>query len=282
MPENKNCTNGLSFDTRGTVCIDTYRVLDCCRDRDCFEDARVYLSCDGEEQIANATSVRTRSAKTLWAFVGVDEVPFNCGFYRITVRYYIKVELEVCSGIGRTQCITGLVIVEKEVILYGGEGSVTSFSSSPENNYCGIGDFDTVGNNDPVAIVETVEPVVLATRLDCECPGCAACNRNEVFDIPRQIACQLDGEIVASSSGPRVYISLGLFSVVRIQRPEQLLVQATDYSVPEKECFSKDKDDNPCALFRGIAFPVSQFRTSTQSHQLQSGGSGGCGCGRNG
>ena len=96
MQDNKNATFGAGQLTgcNGTVCIDTKRVLDCCRDRDCFEDTRVYLTPVGEEILASATNVRTRSAKLLWAYVGVSEVPFNCGFYQITVRYYIELEFE--------------------------------------------------------------------------------------------------------------------------------------------------------------------------------------------
>ena len=95
MQENRNTapfcgTQGQNGNqcNNGVVCIDTKRVLDSCRDRDCFEDTRVYLTCLGEEILQNSTNVRTRSAKIICAYVGVDEVPFNCGFYRIRVRYY--------------------------------------------------------------------------------------------------------------------------------------------------------------------------------------------------
>ena len=77
MQENRNTPLGCNQDSRGTICIDTKRVLDCCRDRDCFEDTRVYLTNYGEEILACATNVKTKCAKTLWAYVGIDEVPFN-------------------------------------------------------------------------------------------------------------------------------------------------------------------------------------------------------------
>lgn len=273
MQENRNAPLGFSQDCRGTVCIDTKRVLDCCRDRDCFEDARVYLTTFGEEVLSSATNVRTKRAKTLWAYVGIDEVPFNNGFYQITVKYYILVELEACIGIGRSQCFTGLATLEKTVILYGGEGNVTSYTSSCENTYCNIGDARTVGNNAPTAIVETVEPIVLGTRVkecDCGC-GCDCC------EVPECVRCCFDGELVTTTAGPKLYISFGIFSVIRIVRPAQLLVQATDYSVPDKECCAAS-EDNPCDLFRSIAFPVSRFRATTtpQDHDTNTGG--GCGC----
>ena len=157
MQENRNTSCGLSLDGRGTVCIDTKRVLDCCRDRDCFEDARVYLTDVGEEIINSANNVRIRKANLIWAFVGLDNIPFNRGFYRVTVKYYIKVEGEGCVGIGKSQCFDGIAVLEKEVILYGGEGDVISFSSDPTASYCDIGNaVDNVSDNSPIAIVDAV------------------------------------------------------------------------------------------------------------------------------
>lgn len=280
MPENRNNNGSLSLDNnRGTVCIDTYRVLDCCRDRDCFENTRIYLTATGEEVIQNATSVRTRSARTLWAYVGVDEMPFNNGFYRITVRYYILVECEACLGIGRSQNITGLAVLEKEVVLYGGVGNVVSYSSDKNNSYCNIGNPDTVTDNDPVAIVETVEPVVLDTKIDCECNPC--CQKNDFAEVPDLIRQQMDGELILTSNTPHLYITFGIFSVIRIQRPAQLLVQATDYSVPDKECPGASTD-TPCELFRSMPFPTNQFGIIRPQGNTDNRPPRSCGCsGRN-
>ena len=49
--------------TRDTVCIETNRVLDSCRDRDCFERVRVYLSGYGNEILEHTGAIRTKSAK---------------------------------------------------------------------------------------------------------------------------------------------------------------------------------------------------------------------------
>ncbi len=272
MPENRNTGNGLSFDNRGTVCIDTYRVLDCCRDRDCFEDTRVYLTASGEDIVANATNVKTRNAQILWAYVGVEKVPFNDGFYQITVRYYIEVECEACCGINRSQIVRGLAVLEKKVVLFGGEGSVTTFSSSPANQFCNIRDFDTVGNNEPTAIVETVEPVVLSTKVLCKEDPCAGS-----IELPELIRGKLNSELIFISERPHLYVSFGLFSVIRMQRPTQILVSATDYSVPDKECPSTGGDENPCMLFRSIAFPTSQFQ-GTKGETKKQNDHGICGC----
>ena len=277
MSDTRSCQNGLGFDTRGTVCIDTYRVLDTCRDRDCFENIRVYLSSYGEQVLQNATSTRVRSATMLWAYVGVDEIPFNCGFYQITIRYFINVSVESCVGIGRSQTYQGLAIAEKTVILFGGDGHTLTFTSDRNNSYCGIGNLNTVQTSDPVAKVEVVEPVVLDTKVLCEDDPCAC---PDTFEIPECLRQTPDGDILlATNSRYRLYISLGVFSVVRMERPTQLLVNATDYSVPDKECVPRNSDENPCHLFRSIAFPVAEFKGTVcpEPQNLRPAGSG-CSC----
>lgn len=259
MSDNRNVSTAFSAGGCGTVCIDTYKVFDSCRDRDCFENARVYLTAIGEEILASTTSIRARSSRVLWAYVGVSEVPFNCGFYQITIRYYVLIEIEACLGIGRSQTISGISVLEKNVILYGGEGSVTTFSSDPTNSYCSYGNMNNVGTSDPVAIAETVEPIVLGTKIvECRCQN----DGNEIIDIPDSIRDLIDGDLVISGDFPRLYVSYGMFSVIRIVRPTQILVQATDYSVPDKECTEAQNDDNPCRLFASMSFPTSRFRAS--------------------
>lgn len=288
MSENRNAPLALNCDGRTTV-ISTNRVLDCCRDRDCFEDTRVYFTEFGEELLENSRNIRVRNARTLWVYVGIDEVPFNCGFYQISVRYYILIELEACVDVGRSQTFYGIAIPEKDVILYGGEGSVTSYSSSPLNGFCSVGCVDTGASNDPTAVVETVEPIVLGYRVE-ECPRTCP-GTNETLVLPECITDELGGEVVITQEGPRFYASLGLFSVIRIERPSQLLVQATDYSVPDKECGGTGCEENPCALFKNMAFPVNQFRAANccpggDMSGPRYGGNGGngssnggCGCG---
>lgn len=279
MTDNRNnssCFNQAQ-DGRGTVCIDTYRVLDSCRDRDCFEDVRVYLSTAGEDILSSASTVRARSARILWAYVGVDEVPFNCGFYQITIRYYVEVELEACLGMGRNTTFNGIAVLNKDVILYGGEGSVTTFSSSPENNLCNPV-LSTPATTAPIAVVESVEPIVLGTKItECGCP-CPSC---EIFELPDTICEYLGGCADPNTTGPRLYLSFGIFSVIRLKRSAQLLITATDYSVPDKECVPLTNDEDPCSVFRNLPFPTSQFKTNTIGKEHVDGtrqGRGGCGC----
>ncbi len=278
MQDNRNIRNGLGCDAQGTVCIDTKRVLDCCRDRDCFQDVRVFLTSFGEEIISTASSVRTKAATLIWAYVGVEPVPFNNGFYKVTVRYYIKVDLEACVCIGRSQSFSGIAVLEKDVILFGGEGNVVSYYSNEDNNYCNIGNVDTTTTNAPVAVVETVAPIVLNTKVvECCAPCCCSC---ECSEIPSCISGCIDGQIVTTpgANTPKLVLSFGIFSVIRIERPAQILVQATDYSVPDKECLPATSSDDPCALFGAMPFPVGEFKTVMTPPAENANGSRGCGC----
>ena len=45
MLDNRNCSG---THPKESVCIDTYRVIDSCRDKDCFENVKVYLTDFGE------------------------------------------------------------------------------------------------------------------------------------------------------------------------------------------------------------------------------------------
>ena len=269
---------GSSQGERETVCIDTLRVLDSCRDRDCYENVRVFLSDFGQDIIDHTASVRANCAKILWTYVGVDPIRFNQGFYQLTVRFYIKVELEACMGIGRNQEFSGIAVVEKKVVLYGSTGNVSIYRSDPSVGPCDLCNLDNASNNLPVGVVEVVDPVVLSVRVaepGCSCCSCCCCD-----EIPDGVAAAIGGGIRERNGGNTLLVSLGIFSVTRIERPAQYLITAECYSVPDKECCAQEEDD-PCSLFRRMAFPVNEFCPPSlgDSAEGRTDGNGGCGCG---
>ena len=57
-----------------------------------------------------------------------------------------------------------------------------------------------------------------------------------------------------------MYVTLGQFSIVRLERDSQLLVPVYDYCMPEKECScGTGGGEDPCGIFRNICFPVGEF-----------------------
>ncbi len=277
MSDNRfSCGRSDQGSSRETVCIETNRVLDSCRDRDCFEDVKVILTDFGNELLEHTTNIRAKSACIAWTYIGIDPVRFNRGFYAVTIKFYVKITFEACLCGGRSQEFDGIAVVEKRVILYGSESNVSIFKSNPDaSDYCSLPEPCCSTKNVPIAIVEVVEPLILNTKVRdadevCGC-GCCCCG-----DIPEGVSARLSGTL-SDSDGRYLTVSLGIFSVVRIVRPAQYLIQASEYCVPDKECVSTE-EDNPCAIFRTMAFPTSEF---CPPGYLPTGrdGQGKCGCG---
>ena len=271
--------------SREMVCIETNRVLESCRDRDCFENARVYLSDFGNEVLEHTGAIRARSAKIIWTYIGIDPIQFNRGFYAVTIRFYVKIIFEACVGGGRSQELEGIAVLEKRVILYGGESGVNIFKSSACNNdFCALPKPDCGEKNVPTAIVEVVDPVLLTTKImekgsECNC-CCCCCQEN---DLPEAVLSSLEAPLLFDEDADHgrrfLTVSLGIFSVVRIVRPAQYLIQATEYCIPEKECQAVEEDD-PCCVFRSMPFPTAEFCSGGISASTQLGDrSSKCGCG---
>ena len=281
MAENRfSCASGGSG--RETVCIDTNRVLDSCRDRDCFENVRVYLSCYGKEILERTGAIRAKCAKIVWTHIGIDPIQFNRGFYAVTIRFYVKVTFEACVGCGRAQELEGIAVLEKRVILYGGESNVSVFKSRACEEFCAPIQPDCGDSNAPTAIVEVVDPVLLGTKVMehvSECNCCCCCKEN---DMPEAILSSLESPLDFGDDdreGRYLTVSLGIFSVVRIVRPDQLLVQASECCIPEKECCPVEEDD-PCHVFRCMPFPTGEFCPPSAPAPHHGGDSKGrCGCG---
>jgi hypothetical protein len=258
---------GKGGDTR-TVCVETNRILDSCRDRDCFENVRVFLTDLGQDIIEHTTQVRVKDACIAWTYIGIDPVQFNRGFYTVHIRFYVKLIFEACLCGGRSQEFDGIAVLEKQVVLFGGDSSVSIFRSSADGSaFCAEPEPCYKERSVPTAVVEVVDPIVLGARvLEPLCPEpvcccCCAC------DVPPSIAGCLSAPIYTDAKdcdghgrddGRILTVSLGIFSLVRLVRPAQYLISASEFIIPDKECVSSSPE-NPCDLFRTMAFPISEF-----------------------
>lgn len=233
---------------REAVCIHTRKIFDSCRDKDCIEDLRVYPTCSSQQLIDNAFSIRPRSAELLCADVNVEPITFNRGYYTIDVTYFYKVTGETFPGCGT---VTGLAIFDKRVMLFGSEGGVRIFSSEAPCGSC-VGE----ENSMPIAAVEAVDPIALHMKLvDADCCVCA---EGDGRAIPDYISRLFSEELVINDRARKLYVTLGQFTIIRLERDTQLLIPAYDYCVPEKECEGSAQDD-PCTMFSHIRFPVEEF-----------------------
>ncbi len=246
----------------GPICIDTNQIYDSCRDRDCVLNARVYVSADNQPILESATNVKLKKAEIMWVYSNIEPLSFNNGYYSVDLKFYVCVTLELFSGLCAPTTIQGLTMFDKRVILYGSEGSSKVFKSN--RNICN--DLASTWQNTalPTVVVETVAPVSLGARLvdPCPCsdePTCSAVTYDCDDGIfPGFIRDCFDGEFLVSDSIRQVQVSYGLFSIVRLERDSQLLIDAVDFCIPTKECPSAT-EENPCNLFNDIRFPVDEF-----------------------
>lgn len=253
-----NCQN-LGNGFKEAVCIHTDKVYDSCRDKDCLENIRVYLTASAQNVVDRAISVKCTKAEIIWVFSDIESVPFNRGFYSVDLKYYFKITLAVFTGLGRPTEVEGLATFNKKVILFGSEGNAKVFASKYKEDA-----FDPQlwrKTNMPNAIVEVVDPITLGAKVvdvkDKDCCGC--CDDDfDLASVPESVCRVFDDSLILGGEEKRVFVSIGIFSIIKLERHVQLLIPAYDFCVPQKECIGAT-DDNPCELFERINFPVDEF-----------------------
>ncbi|MGN1030469.1 MAG: hypothetical protein ACI4PQ_02590 [Butyricicoccaceae bacterium] len=271
---NPGCNSGF----REAVCVHTNKVYDACRSKECIQDLRVYLTRDSQEAANRALSIKARRAELLWVFIDVEPVAFNRGFYSVDAKFFYKIYADAQFSCGRPQEICGVATYDKRSILFGSEGSARIFSSRYRAD---AADAQTIEqSNKPKAVVETLDPMILSIKLvepGCRC-GCAC----DVTDIPGVICGMFDEDIVLSGEGRKLYVTLGQFSIIRLERDIQLLMPAYDICMPTKECTCSNENsceqEDPCAVFDRFDFPVDEFFPPKKEQRDPSGcqyGSGG-------
>ncbi len=242
---------------RESVCIHTRKIFDSCRDKDCIEDLRFYPTCAGQAILNGCQMIKGGRAELLYVYTDVEPVNFNRGFYSVDMRFFYRVTLQVGTGTPRYAEAEGLCVFDKRCILFGSEGAAKIFSSDTVMD--GMDTPNPVKTDLPVAVVEAVDPIVLDTHIvDC-CPSNCCCCEPSIAELPGCVSCCFNQELVMDDSCQRrYYVTLGQFSMVRLERDTQLLIPAYDYCIPQSECSCGDQED-PCGLFRNVDFPVNEF-----------------------
>jgi len=257
---------------REAVCVHTRKIMDACRDKDCIEDLRVYLTQSSQCALDRAICVKAGKAELLHVSTCVEPIGFNKGFYTVDVRYFYRVTADAFVGAARPVEVCGLAVFDKRVILFGSEASAKTFSS--EMSLDGADCCCAAAANLPTAVVEAVDPLVLGMKLvdPCECKCC----EGELCEVPPCICACFGSDLSFACEGKRLYISLGQFSLIRLERDTQLLIPVYDYCVPEKECpcDGPQCEEDPCELFRHVKFPMNEFFPPNRVAEPD----GGCGC----
>lgn len=123
------CCNKCACDTSDSVCIHTRKIYDSCRDKECIENIRVYLTECGQNVVDRSINVKCRKAEIIWVYSDVEPVPFNRGYYSVDLKFFFKITLDVFTGVSRPTVVEGVATFDKKVILFGSEGNSKTFMS---------------------------------------------------------------------------------------------------------------------------------------------------------
>ena len=106
-----------------------------------------------------------------------------------------------------------------------------------------------------VAMVEVLDPMVLGSRV------CQVCSQEPCsLTIPTGVQAVFGDDLVLGGDKQRLFVTLGQFSIIRLERPAQLIVPVLDYAIPTKECCADPGcAEDPCALFEKVPFPAEAF-----------------------
>lgn len=249
-------------------------------DKDCLENIRVYLTAQGQSVVDCAINVKCTKAEIIWVFSDIESVPFNRGFYSVDLKYFFRITLAVFTGVGRPCEVTGLATFDKKVILFGSEGNAKVFASDFREDA-----FDPQlwkKTNMPTAIIEVVDPIALGAKVvDVRDKSCCCDDDFDIASVPQSVCRVFDDALVLGGEQKRVFVSIGIFSIIKLERRVQLLIPAYDFCVPQKECVGAT-DDNPCDLFERISFPVDEFfppeRGEFEDDFSENGNNCNCGC----
>ncbi len=243
-------------DLQQAMSIHTRKITDSCRDKDCIEDLRVYLTKGSQTLLDTCAGARVRCAELLYTYIDVEPVAFDRHHYCIDVTFYYRILADATIGNTRPAALHGLAVFTKRAVLCGEDSRAHIFRS--DTRICAPDGLTRRYANRPTAVVEVLDPMVLSSKVKdvCDCP----CQETGTVQIPQEIREFFDDELVVSGERRRLFVTLGQFSIVRLERDAQLIVPVLDYSIPAKECCDAALcTEDPCEMFSRIPFPTAQF-----------------------
>ena len=237
-----------------SMSIHTRKITDSCRDKDCIEDLRVYLTTGSQAQLDAAPSARVRCAELITSYIDVEPVAFDGHHYCVDVTFFYRILADAVVGTCRPTTLYGLAVFSKRAVLCGEDSRAHIYRSDTR---IGCPDGPSFKCADlPAAVVEVLDPMVLSSRVRevCDCANENPCQ------IPGDIRGMFDEELVLSGEKRRLYVTLGQFSIIRLERDVQIVVPVVSYSVPTKQCCENPGcAEDPCEMFSRIPFPEEQF-----------------------
>ena len=239
-------------DIHQCMSIHTRKTTDSCRDKDCIEDLRVYLTTGSQAILDSATNARVRCAELITTSIDVTPVAFDGHHYCIDLTFYYRILADAVMGSSRPTSLQGLAVFSKRAVLCGEDSRAHIYRSNTGPNRS-----SPLFANLPAAIVEVLDPMVLSSKVKetnlCSCDGLTP-------QIPDDIRELFEDPLVLSGGQRQLYVTLGQFSIIRLERDAHLVVPVLDYAIPCKECCENPgSSEDPCEMFSRIPFPADQF-----------------------
>ena len=109
MSENfgsKDCCGG-----NNSACVQTRKVYGSCKDTECLENLRVFLTASGQHLVNNAVNVKCKKVEIVWIYTDVEPVAFNRGYYTVGLKFFFRVSFDVDCGGCKPTPMEGLATV---------------------------------------------------------------------------------------------------------------------------------------------------------------------------
>lgn len=253
MPD-KNPERSASAQLRQSTCVHAQKILDSCINKDCVENLRVYLTPESQSALDTATGVKARCCELLYAYIDVQPIPYNRGHHTVDVTFYYQILGDITQVGARPTSMNGLAVFSKRVVLSGGVSEAKTFSSDAANLTADI----LSGCVRPTAVVEVIDPMILSATV-LEGPNVA--NPDPALaEIPAPIMEYFGGTVAQQDEAKKLYVTLGQFSTIRLERDSQLRIYDCTSCIPSKECCDDPGcAESPCDMFSRIAFPTEAF-----------------------
>ena len=139
-------------DLRQAMSIHTRKITDSCRDKDCIEDLRVYLTQGSQTLLDTASCAKVRCAELLYTYIDVEPVAFDRNHYCVDATFYYRILADGTVGNCRPVTLHGVAVFSKRAVLCGEESRAHIFTS--DTRIGGPDGITSVSANLPTAVVE--------------------------------------------------------------------------------------------------------------------------------
>ena len=274
-------------------CIIAQKIFDQCRIQQCLTpnslgSARAYAygyddCCKESEPIvppSNASSVSIRDLiLSKISIISKKQNPFKKCYWDIEVRFIFVYTLVFTTADGCEICSTKATSsYTTKVTLFGSDDADVVVASDLycSNDLASSGPFVSVEGKAVGLLAELKYCNQSCCDYNCGCVcscECDCCDNDNGYAVSRSISTN-------GSYSIAVHVTIGLFAVIKLFRPVNIVVRTEGYCIPE-ECKEQSIAEDPCDFFNNLDFPMNIFEpgfTGNVAHSSSVGNSDGCGC----